>query len=211
MFTGIIKELGKIKKISDKEKYWEFVIETKEILNDKNIGESIAVNGACMTITDINEKDFIFHAIPETLEITNFKKLKENDIVNLEAALRLHQSLDGHLVQGHVDTTGEVINFEEKNNKVVLTIKFPESIAKYLAFKGSITINGVSLTITDLQESSFSVELIPHTLEKTNFKSLKKGHLVNLETDLIAKHVDRLLGEREGQAKFSYLVERNLL
>ncbi len=211
MFTGIIKEIGKVKKIEKAKKFWKFTVETKEILKDKNIGESISINGACVTITTIEKNIFTFDVIPETLEITNLKDLKESDFVNLEPALRLHQSLDGHLVQGHVDTTGKVIDLQEKDNKVILSIKFPAEIAKYLAFKGSITINGVSLTISDLKETTLSVELIPHTLENTNLKNLKKDDLVNIETDLIAKHLDRLLGEKEGEAKFSYLLERNLL
>ncbi len=211
MFTGIIKESGKVKNIEKKEKFWTFSVETKDILKEKNIGESISVDGVCITITNIDKKTFTFDVIPETLEITNFKKLKIASEVNLEDALRLHQSLDGHLVQGHVDTTGKVITLEEKNNKTVLTIQFPKKIAKYLAFKGSITINGVSLTISNLQRNTLSVELIPHTLKKSNLKNLKKDDLVNLETDLIAKHLDRLLGEKEGEAKYNFLLERNLL
>ena len=211
MFTGIIKEIGKVKNIEKTDKFWKFKVETTNILEDKNIGESISVNGVCVTITKISKQNFTFDLIPETLEITNLKNLKISDLVNLEAALRLHQSLDGHLVQGHVDTTGKVIKLKEKDNKIILTIQFPEKIAKYLALRGSITINGVSLTISDLKENNLSVELIPHTLEKTNLKNLKKDDFVNIETDLIAKHLDRLLNKKEGEAKYSYLLERNLL
>lgn len=187
MFTGIITETGKTLKIKKGKKAWTFTIQTKSILKDKKIGDSIAINGACVTITGIKGKNFNFDAIPETLKLTNLRDLKKGSKVNLEPSLKLNQSLDGHFVQGHIDETGTVMSFKKEK----LTIKFPQKLAKYLAFKGSVAINGVSLTISDLKKDTFSVELIPHTLKMTNLGELKKGDKVNLEIDMIARYLER--------------------
>ena len=207
MFTGIIKELGKVKKITKSAKGATFVIQAKSILKNKKIGESIAVNGVCVTITKLTKGNFEFEAIKETLDISNLKSLEIDDEVNLEPALTLNQSLDGHLVQGHIDTEGTVENYNENT----LTIKFPKQISDCLAFKGSITVNGVSLTISDLQDSTFSVSLIPHTLKNTNLKNLKKGDKVNLEVDLIARYLKNLLDKKDNEAKYEFLKDRNLI
>lgn len=206
MFTGIIQELGVIKAIEKAKDLTRFEVEAKSIIKDKKIGDSIAVNGACVTVTKLSKKGFSFDAINETIKLTNFKEFKEGSEVNLEAALKFNQSLDGHLVQGHVDTEGTVV----KTGKT-LSIRFPKELAQFLAYKGSITINGVSLTITDLQHDFFSVELIPHTLENTNLKNLKDEDKVNLEVDMIARYLHRMLGEKEKESKYHFLKERNLI
>ncbi|MBD3341675.1 MAG: riboflavin synthase [Candidatus Lokiarchaeota archaeon] len=211
MFTGIIQETGKVLKIEKDKKASIFSIQTKKILKDKKIGDSIAVNGTCVTITKIDGKNFDFDAMPETLEKTNFGELKKNSEVNLEPSMRLHQSLDGHFVQGHVDTTADVESLKNIKNRIVLTVKFSPNISKYLAFKGSVTINGVSLTISDLQKDTFSVDLIPLTIEKTNLGKLKKGDKVNIEVDLVARYLERLLNNKEKESKYEFLKERNLI
>jgi len=211
MFTGIIQELGTIKKITQTESGKIFSVEATEVIKAKKIGDSIAINGACMTVTEIGDNHFTFQTIIESLENTNLQDLVENSAVNLEAALKFNDSLDGHLVQGHIDSIGIVDSLDIRENKTVLKIKFPIEIAGYLAFKGSITINGVSLTISRLEEDNFNVDLIPHTLEKTNLKQLKKGDKVNLETDLIARHIKRLMDHREEEASYEFLKDRNLL
>lgn len=193
MFTGIIKELGTIKKIKKSKNFIVFTIETKNILKGKKEGQSIAVNGACMTIRKIyDNKFFEFDSMQETLDKTNFKSLKEKSLVNLESALRLSQELDGHIVQGHVDTTGEIKSFKQKNKRTILKIQTPKSLKKYITLKGSICINGVSLTISDLDKETFSVDLIPMTMRKTNLGILKKGDKVNLEADIMAKYLETL-------------------
>lgn len=207
MFTGIIQELGKILKVEKGKNSTRFTVQTKNLLHDKKIGDSIAVNGTCITITGIKKTTFAFEAIAETLTRTNLQSIKKDSKVNLETALRSHQSLDGHIVQGHIDTTGTVKSLH--NNR--LTINFPPNIAKYLAFKGSITVNGVSLTISDLEEENFSVDLIPHTAKTTNLGDLKKGDQVNLEVDLIARYLESLLNNRDKEATYEFLKERNLL
>lgn len=211
MFTGIIQEIGKVKKVKKGSNIATFSIQTAKILKKKKIGDSIAINGVCVTITRLNKNIFEFQAVQETLEKTNLKNLKTGSEINLEPALTLNQTLDGHLVQGHVDNIGIVENLTRNKDQGTLKIKFPKEMAHYLAFKGSIAINGVSLTISDLQESTFSVALIPHTLEKTNLKDLKKEDKVNLEIDLIARYLKNLLDNKENEVKYEFLKERNLI
>lgn len=207
MFTGIIQEVGIIKNIQKA----NFEVGTKKILHNKKVGDSIAVNGVCVTITKITKTTFKFDAIEETLKRTNLKSLKKNSKVNLEPALTLSQTIDGHLIQGHIDTEGTVVSLKKHKNDTTLKIKFPEEIARFLAFKGGIAINGVSLTISHLEENTFEVELIPHTIKNTNLGILKKSDKINLEIDLIARYLDRLLSAKENEAKYYFLKERNLI
>lgn len=207
MFTGIIKEVGKVKKIGKSPNGLTLIIESEKAIENKKIGESIAVNGACLTIVEINNNSVGFDVIEETLSKTNLKNLEIGSEVNLEPALTLNQGLDGHLVQGHVDCEGIIEKFEGQK----LTIKFPLNISECLAFKGSVTVNGVSLTISNLQEDTFTVSLIPHTLENTNLKNLKKGNTVNIEVDLIARYLKNMMEKRDNEAKYEFLKERNLI
>lgn len=211
MFTGIIQEVGKIAKIKKNEKTTNFTIKAKKVIKGKKVGQSIAVNGVCTTITNLNKNSFEFDALTETLKISNLSDLKEGDELNLEPALSLNQSLDGHLVQGHIDATGKVTAIKDFKDEKTIAIEFPREIAKYLAFKGSITVNGISLTISNLKEKTFSVEITPHTLKKTNLKNLKLADKVNLETDLIARHLEQLLKKTEEQASYEFLRERGLI
>jgi len=209
MFTGIITEVGTVKLSTESEKGKTLII-SAGVANSKKIGESIAVNGVCLTITSKKSDEFECEAVFETLEKTNLSSLEKGSKVNLEPALTFNQSIDGHLVQGHVDTTGEVKGFK-KGEKSQLVIQFPKDIAKYIALKGSITINGVSLTISDLKASTFTVDLIPHTIEKTNLGKLKKGDKVNLEVDLISRYLKRLLDARDKQSTYQFLEERGFI
>lgn len=207
MFTGIIQEVGKVTKIEKSPTGLTLFIEIKKIIENKKIGDSIAVNGACLTIVEIKDNNVRFDVIEETLSKTNLKNLEIGNEVNLEPALTLSQGIDGHLVQGHVDCEGIVERFEGQK----LTVKFPLNIAECLAFKGSVTINGVSLTISNLQEDTLTVSLIPHTLENTNLKNLTKGNTVNLEVDLIARYLKNMMEKRDNEAKYEFLKERNLI
>jgi len=211
MFNGIIEEIGKISSIKLEEGQTTFSVSAKEILNDKKIGQSIAINGACMTITELSESEFHFDASSESLRITNLKNLKVGDRVNLESALKFHAAIDGHLLQGHIDSTGKVESLKITNEHTILKIKFPKEIAKLLAFKGSIGVNGVSLTIADLQKQDFSIHLIPLTMELTTLGALKSGDIVNLETDLMARYMERLIQSKEKEAKYQFLHERGLI
>ena len=192
MFTGIIQSIGRVTAIEKKQNLITFKIESVKKFSPK-IGASIAINGACMTVTSAKDNHFTFDCIAESLKLTNLGTLKINDEVNLEPALKANQELDGHLVQGHIDCQGSVKSMTAQKNKFTLEITHPTKIAKYLALKGSITINGVSLTITKITPKSFAVELIPHTLKETNLKNLQKKSKVNLEVDLLARYIERLL------------------
>ena len=211
MFTGIIQEIGKIQKIEAKKGNKTFIIKASKVLKKKKKGQSIAVNGACMTIVKLTKTSFTFEAITESLEKTNLGLLKTGDKVNLEPALIIGQELDGHLVQGHIDTKGTVISLKEEKDHTILRIEFPTEMARFLAFKGSISINGVSLTVSHLEENSFGVDLIPHTLKNTNLGMLKKGDQVNLEVDMISKYIERMLNHKENQTKYEYLKDRNFI
>jgi len=211
MFTGIIEELGIIQKIEKSTKSTTFTVQGKNITKNKKVGDSISVNGACVTITDLKDHSFSFDAIEETLKLTNFSDLKEGSEVNLESALTLEKGIDGHLVQGHIDQTTEVIELKEEDETAVLSIKLPVNLQEHISLKGSITINGVSLTISDLRTNTFSVSLIPHTLKNTNLKNLKKDDKVNIEIDLISRYLQRLLDAKEQETKYAFLKERNLI
>jgi len=211
MFTGIVTEIGHVEKITYGKNVKTFVIKACSIIKNKKIGQSIAVNGVCVTITKISKSTFEFDAMEETLEKTNLGSLKEKNLVNLESSLKLNQNLDGHMVQGHVDTKGEVISLKEEKKHTILVIAFPKEISKYLAFKGSVAVNGVSLTISKLGEKTFSVDLIPHTLSTTNLGKLKKGDFVNLEVDIIARYLKRLVDNKESETKYEYLIERGFI
>lgn len=211
MFTGIIKELGQVEQINIGKNIKTFTVSAPLTIKNKKIGDSIAVNGACMTITEISKSNFTFEAMEESIEKTNLGKLKVKDKVNLEPALTLNQGLDGHLVQGHVNDQGKVTSFKEIKKHLILTIEYPKVLGKYLALKGSITINGVSLTISKLETKTFSVDLIPHTIINTNLGDLKKGSMVNLEVDIIARYLKRLLDNKEAETKYEYLVERGFV
>lgn len=155
-------------------------------------GESVAVNGCCLTVSAQRDKQLMFDLLEETLDRTNLGQLKPGDRVNLERALRLDGRLGGHFVQGHVDCTAEVVKVSEQKPDLRLDITLPPEFARYVAFKGSIAVNGVSLTVSELGENSFAVWIIPHTLQNTNLRKLHEGDPVNLEFDVLAKYVDRL-------------------
>lgn len=192
MFTGIIEEIGEISGVKPSSKKSSFTVRAKKTLKKKKIGDSIAVNGACVTVTKLDSKSFTFDAIEETLNKTNLKRLKNGDKVNLESALKFGQSLDGHLVQGHIDTEGKVLRLSKNSGESTLRIQFPKKIGEFIATKGSITINGVSLTVSALKNDYFEVKLIPHTLRESNLKDLVQNDKVNLEVDLIARYLKRL-------------------
>lgn len=215
MFTGIIIQTGEVKSVEKGTKSTKFVVSADKAIEGKKEGESIAVNGACMTIIEIGknnkETTFTFEAMPETLEVTNLGEIKEGSKVNLEPALTMNQAIDGHMVQGHVDCMGEVVRMDTATERSVLTVKFPKEIAKYLAHKGSVTLNGVSLTISLLAANSLNVDLIPHTLTLTNLGELKPGDKVNIEVDMMARYIERLLDDKNDEAKYFFLQERNLI
>jgi riboflavin synthase len=193
MFSGIIADIGNIKQATDRDGGLRLVISTRVLdLGDVQIGDSIAVNGVCLTVIAHTADTFTVEVSRETLDCTVGLDT-QGAPVNLEKALRLADRLDGHLVSGHVDGVGEVVAFTDLGESWKLVIRSPHVLAKYIAIKGSITVNGVSLTINQVSGAEFSVNLIPHTLVMTNLKNLRAGSRVNLEVDLIARYVERMM------------------
>jgi len=193
MFSGIIADVGSINQATDRDGGLRLVIATKALdLSDVQIGDSIAVNGVCLTVIEHTTDTFTVEVSRETLNCTEGLEA-QGAPVNLEKALRLADRLGGHLVSGHVDGVGEVSEFTDLGESWKLVVRAPQALAKYIAIKGSITINGVSLTINQVSGNEFSVNLIPHTLAMTNLKNLRAGSRVNLEVDLIARYVERMM------------------
>jgi len=193
MFTGIIADVGTIVEKQDREGGLRLRIHTKNLdMNDVQLGDSIAVNGICLTAIRLDSNSFTVDVSRETLSCTvGLEQL--NAHVNLEKALRLADRLGGHLVSGHVDGVGEVLEFVNLGESWKLSVRAPRELAKYIAAKGSITINGVSLTVNRVEGAIFHVNLIPHTLEQTTLKGLHPDSRVNLEIDLIARYVERMM------------------
>lgn len=191
MFTGIIQAVGHIDAITAFDEDLKLSIQAVNLgLKDVQIGDSIAVNGVCLTVTHSTKTHFDVHVSKETLNVTT--GLNKGQAVNLEKALRLQDRLGGHLVSGHVDGTGQVTRFEQASDCWLLAIRAPHEISKYIAKKGSICVDGVSLTVNSIAQDTFTMNIIPHTLEHTTFKHLKVGDHVNLEIDLIARYVERM-------------------
>ncbi len=192
MFTGIIETLGIVKNIIQEGENFHITIESN-LAAELKIDQSIAHNGVCLTIVNINNHEYTVTAIKETLDKSNFKHLKIGDKINLERAMILGARLDGHIVQGHVDQTAICTEVIEEDGSWVYTFEYDTAYNNITIEKGSITVNGTSLTVVNSRKNSFSVAIIPYTYEFTNFHTFKKGTVVNLEFDVIGKYVARLL------------------
>lgn len=199
MFTGIIEAVGRVQRVSPKEEAVRIHIDTDQIeLNDVALGDSIAVNGVCLTVVAFEETGFSADVSGETLSCTYGLDIPDHP-VNLEKALRFSDRLDGHLVSGHVEGVGEVAQFIQTGDRCLLAIQLPAYLLQYIIPKGSITVDGVSLTINQVLGERIEINLIPHTLTHTTFKYFKPGRKVNIETDMIAKYVARLLEQAQGR------------
>lgn len=190
MFTGIIEAIGLVTEMQQQGTNKTFWI-SSTVSKDLKIDQSVAHNGVCLTVEEVKDGQYRVTAILETLEKTSLNNWQLQGIVNIERCLELHARLDGHMVQGHVDTTGSCTSVEEQNGSWLYTFSFPESFAPLLVEKGSIALNGISLTVFNVSNSSFSVAIIPFTYEHTNMKELQAGTVVNLEFDIIGKYVLR--------------------
>ena len=190
MFTGLIEELGIVKSFERNSAGALLIVECKKILDDVRLGASVAINGACHTVVDFSDNSITVQTSNETLNVSNFGSLKKGDKVNLERAMTLSSRLDGHLVSGHIDGMATFIDKKIDGFSNKLFFKLDEKLKKYVIYKGSIAINGISLTIASLENTVFSVEIIPHTMQETNLADLKLGDIVNIETDVIAKYVE---------------------
>jgi riboflavin synthase len=193
LFTGIIEESGKISSIEKRGETAKIRISAKTVTQNTIEGDSIAVNGVCLTAIDITPNSFAADISKETLNRSTLGNLKVGANVNLERAVTLSTRLGGHLVQGHVDATGRFLEARKAGDFWTVRVAFPEEIARYLIYKGSISVEGISLTIAELTEGYFEIALIPKTWELTNLSTLKAGDEVNLEVDMIAKYVERIM------------------
>ena len=191
MFTGIIEGLGTLSVIRDTAQGKRLTIDADYSLDQTKIGDSIAVNGACLTVVKVNVKRFEVDLSPETLEVSTFKQAKQGDRLNLERAMRFSDRIDGHLVLGHVDGIGVIKQHKKVGNAIVVTIGMPEDLSRYMIHKGSIAVDGISLTINSCEPKLVTVSIIPHTAEKTTIGMKQKGDPVNIETDMIGKYVER--------------------
>jgi riboflavin synthase len=193
MFTGIIQGLGTVRKMTRKGQDAVIGVQTLLPLNDLKRGDSVAVNGVCLTITELSGQDFSADVSAETLARTNLQFLKAGDRVNLEKALRLADFLGGHIVLGHVDGSGRIAEKTQKSGSIVLAVTVEEGLGRYVVEKGSIAVDGISLTINRFDGGRFYVNIIPHTIENTTLAFKKVGDTVNIETDILGKYVEKLL------------------
>ncbi|RJP17563.1 MAG: riboflavin synthase [Candidatus Abyssobacteria bacterium SURF_5] len=197
MFTGIIQEIGLIREILPGQAY-KLRVGAKKTLKDIELGDSISIDGACLTVVDYDAASFQVDAMPETIEKTTLKYLQIGGKVNLESSLRLGDKLGGHWVAGHVDGTGKILTTRRSGNSVLYEISVPPELAEQLAPKGSVAVDGISLTVIECSRSAFTIGIIPHTLQHTTLNSKGAGDYVNLETDVIGKYIYRYLRGASG-------------
>jgi len=200
MFTGIVKEVGRIKKISKRSDLWEIGLYSEKVYSQVARGGSVSVNGVCLTVTRKERSLLYFDITSATLNISNLKYLKIGDYVNLEPSLSLGDKLEGHFVLGHIDTTAKVKKFTKIKNTALLEIEVPSDFKKYLIPKGSVAVEGISLTIAEIKNNSFRVNIIPYTLENTNLKYKRIGSFLNIEFDYLGK----VVLEKVSKQKLSY-------
>lgn len=203
MFTGIVEEIGIVKSLEFKANGAKIVIGCQKVVEDVKIGDSIAIDGVCQTVIASNSSEFSAEISDETLKVTTLGNLKSGNTVNLERALTLSSRLGGHIVSGHVDCMGKFINIEKLSDFYNLQFEIPEEQEKYVVYKGSITINGVSLTVANIVDNIVSVAIIPHTYNNTSLKDLKLGQDVNIETDILGKYVEKFLSAKDNKKGIS--------
>ena len=199
MFTGIIEELGKISAITSN----KITVECETVLEGTKLGDSIAVNGVCLTVVDIAKKYFVADVSPETFKVTSLSGLKIGDVVNLERAMPADGRFGGHIVSGHVDGLARFIEAKENGAFYDLKIELSPEQSKYVVKKGSISINGISLTVASILENTITIAVIPHTYENTNLKTLKRNDFVNIEVDMMARYIEKFLSTGDNKSRIS--------
>ena len=192
MFTGIVEEVGQVASLSD----YRLVVRAETVLEDAHVGDSISVNGACLTVVEFDAGSFAVDLAPETLRRTSLGQAGPGSAVNLERALAAHDRMGGHIVQGHVDSTGDITAITPEADCFVLEIESPAPLAPYIVEKGFIAVDGISLTVVQSAELRFTISIIPFTMQHTNLRERKVGDKVNLEADILAKYVESLLAAR---------------
>ncbi len=195
MFTGIVEETGEVVTFTETAEAYRLVLRAKVVQSDMSIGDSLACNGCCLTLVAVDGDLLSFDLLAQTVKLTSFAELKPGSKINLERSLAANARLGGHFVQGHIDAPGKIHTLEERGKDVYLRVSIPEGTGKYLAPKGSIAIDGISLTVAELHEDGFACWIIPHTREVTNLSQKAAGNTVNLEFDMLAKYLERLMAK----------------
>ncbi len=208
MFTGLVSELGKIQNMQKTGKSLYLTISAQKVIVDLKIGDSIAVNGTCVTVVQMTSESFCVDVMPQTSTNTIMLKLKLGEMVNLERTLKLSDRLDGHIVSGHVDSVGRIVDVKKDEIANIFKIQAEKQTLKYIVLKGSVAIDGISLTVCDVKEDNFSISIIPHTAKNTTLGWKKQGDLVNIETDILGKYVEKLLMPNKNGIDINYLLEK---
>jgi riboflavin synthase len=205
MFTGIIEETGTVKTITNN----SITIEASTVLEGTKIGDSISVNGVCLTVTELSSKFFKADVSYETINVTSLKYLNNGSVVNLERAMPADGRFGGHIVSGHIDGKGRCKSVTKENSFYKMLIEIPSELTKYVVKKGSITVDGISLTVAEIRDNNVEIAVIPHTFENTNMKKLKSGDFVNIETDILAKYIEKFLstGDNKTGISIDFLME----
>ena len=215
MFTGIIEEIGYVKRINQQSRSAQIEIKADKVLGDVAVGDSIAVNGVCLTVVTFDSQHFTADVMPETISKTNLRELKPGSSVNLERALQLGGRLGGHIVQGHVDAVGTIVEKQILEIAIIYRIATEPELLQYVVPKGSVAIDGISLTVVDVFQDSFTVSLIPHTAHETVLGEKKPGDRVNLESDIIGRYVKHLMNRNHGEERqalnLSFLAEHGFI
>ena len=208
MFTGIIEEVGQVIRIAGENGHRRLTVAASQVTKELKTGDSIAVSGVCLTAVEIAPKTFAADLAEETWKRTSFSRIKKGALVNLELPMRLNERLGGHIVQGHVDGTGKLVALDQigGGDDFWLQIEIPPELARYVIFKGSLSIEGISLTVAKIEGTRVAAAIIPHTVKMTNLKSLKAGDPVNLEVDVVAKYIEKMIRGESGGS--SLTVER---
>lgn len=197
MFTGLVEEIGIVKSVIKGEKSIKIIIEASKVLEDVKLGDSIAVNGVCLTVTEYTSGNFAVDVMAETIRKSNLINLNKGNKINLERALRMGDRLGGHIVSGHIDGVGNITKYQAEDNAVWVSVSAPSNILKYIIQKGSIAIDGISLTVAYADTKIFKVSVIPHTKNVTTLLNKKIGDKVNLECDMIGKYIEKLINNKE--------------
>jgi riboflavin synthase len=203
LFTGIVEEIGTVERIESGRESLRIGISAHQITLELSMGDSVSVNGVCLTATEVTPKGFRVTAVSKTLKLSMLTALKKGDRLNLEMAMRFNDRLGGHFVQGHSDGIGKVDSIRNQGDAKLLTFRIPGELSRYIVLRGSVAINGVSLTVAELHGDRITVSVVPYTLEHTNLKFLKKGSPVNVETDMLGKYIEKLLDRRPETKKNS--------
>ncbi len=200
MFTGLVEDTGRVTGL-DRDGMSRLTVSAQGLSGDARVGDSVSVNGVCLTVNEARDGELVFYAMPETLRRTALGGLAEGNLVNLERAMSVESRFGGHIVQGHVDGVGEVLDVRDEGGAEIWEFEAPESVLRYTVEKGSICVDGISLTVVAVREGSFTVSILPQTRAATNLQKLEAGDRVNLESDVIGKYVERLLGPRVENSK----------